>query len=39
MLLIDIKGSAEAPRERFDGHPFTAKLVADITEVMHEAGV
>jgi hypothetical protein len=39
MLRIDVKGRAEAPGERFDGHPFTAKLVADVTEIMHGAGV
>ena len=39
MLRIDIKGRAEALGERLDGDPFTAKLVADVTKVMHGAGV
>jgi hypothetical protein len=39
MLRIDVKGRAEAPGERLDGDLFTAKLVANITKVMHGAGV
>ena len=39
MLRIDVKRRAEAPREGLDGDPFAAKRVADVTKVMHGAGV
>ena len=39
MLRVEVKGRPKALGERLDGDLFTAKLVADVTEIMHGAGV
>ena len=39
VLRIDVKRRAESPRQRLDGHPFAAKLVPNVTKVMHGPGV